>query len=329
MGTASAAGASSMRAVRLQARGGPEQLVVEQIPMPAAEEGEALVRVHAAAITRNELDWPEDRFPAIPSYELSGVVEAIGPGVTSVDVGQEVVGLTPFDRDGVAADFAVVPVGVLASKPSAVDDVHSAALPMPALTAWQALQEHGRLQEGQRVLILGAGGGVGHIAGQIASRHFGAHVIGTASAASADFARSAGADERIGSRCGRRIDRAGRSHLRHCRRRALGAGRGGSSARWDDRDGGGRATRGPRGHLLRRRAERCSARGARSDGRSWRLATVRRFRVPARGCAGGVRTEPAPQQARQSRAGCRAVSNVTVGSTNSSPGRRAHRPSVG
>ena len=197
MGTASAAGASSMRAVRLQARGGPEQLVVEQIPMPAAEEGEALVRVHAAAITRNELDWPEDRFPAIPSYELSGVVEAIGPGVTSVDVGQEVVGLTPFDRDGVAADFAVVPVGVLASKPSAVDDVHSAALPMPALTAWQALQEHGRLQEGQRVLILGAGGGVGHIAGQIASRHFGAHVIGTASAASADFARSAGADERF------------------------------------------------------------------------------------------------------------------------------------
>ena len=209
MGTASAAGASSMRAVRLQARGGPEQLVVEQIPMPAAEEGEALVRVHAAAITRNELDWPEDRFPAIPSYELSGVVEAIGPGVTSVDVGQEVVGLTPFDRDGVAADFAVVPVGVLASKPSAVDDVHSAALPMPALTAWQALQEHGRLQEGQRVLILGAGGGVGHIAGQIASRHFGAHVIGTASAASADFARSAGADERLDPM--RSTDRSSRS----------------------------------------------------------------------------------------------------------------------
>lgn len=186
-----------MRAVRLQAPGGPEQLVVAQIPAPAAEEGEALVRVHAAAITRNELDWPEDRFPAIPSYELSGVVEAIGPAATSVDVGQEVVALTPFDRDGVASDYAVVPVGLLAPKPSAVDHVHSAALPMPALTAWQALQEHGRLQKGQRVLILGAGGGVGHIAGQIASRHFGAHVIGTASAASADFARSAGASERI------------------------------------------------------------------------------------------------------------------------------------
>ena len=319
----------TMRAVRLQAPGGPEQLLVEQIPMPAAEEGEALVRVHAAAITRNELDWPEDRFPAIPSYELSGVVEAIGPGVTSVDVGQEVVGLTPFDRDGVAADFAVVPVGVLASKPSAVDDVHSAALPMPALTAWQALQEHGRLQEGQRVLILGAGGGVGHIAGQIASRHFGAHVIGTASAASADFARSAGADERFDPDAvdgsiepvDLIFDTVGGELLE----RAAGS----PSARRDDRDGGGRATRGPRGHLLRRRAERCSARGARSDGRSWRLATVRRFRVPARGCAGGVRTEPAPQQARQSRAGCRAVTNVTAGSTNSSPGRRAHRPSVG
>src|SRR6478752_2026467 len=121
----------TMRAVRLQAPGGPEQLVLEQIPTPAPEDGEALVRVHAAAITRNELDWPEDRFPAIPSYEVSGVVEAIGPGV-SVDVGEEVVALTPFDRDGVAADFAVVPVGVLASKPTTVDHVHSAALPMPA-----------------------------------------------------------------------------------------------------------------------------------------------------------------------------------------------------
>jgi NADPH:quinone reductase-like Zn-dependent oxidoreductase len=187
----------TMRAVRLQAPGGPEQLSVEQIPTPAPGEGEVLVRVHAAAITRNELDWPEDRFPAIPSYELSGVVEAVGPGAESVEVGREVVALTPFDRDGVAADYAIVPVGVLASKPSAVDHVQSAALPMPALTAWQGLHEHGRLQEGQRVLILGAGGGVGHIAGQIASRHFGAHVIGTASAASADFARSAGANERI------------------------------------------------------------------------------------------------------------------------------------
>jgi len=185
-----------MRAVRLQAPGGPEQLVVEQIPTPTPREGEALVRVHAAAITRNELDWPEGRFPAIPSYELSGVVEAVEPGAT-VAVGQEVVALTPFDRDGVAADYAVVSVGVLATKPSAVDHVHSAALPMPALTAWQALHDHGRLQEDQRLLILGAGGGVGHIAGQIASRHFGAHVIGTASAASADFARSAGADHRV------------------------------------------------------------------------------------------------------------------------------------
>ena len=197
MGITSAAVASEMRAVRLQAPGGPEQLVVEQVPTPTPKEGEALVRVHAAAITRNELDWPEDRFPAIPSYELSGVVEAVGPGATSVDIGRKVVALTPFDRDGVAADYAIVPVGVLATKPTAVDHVHSAALPMPALTAWPALHEHGRLQEGQRVLILGAGGGVGHIAGQIASRHFGAHVIGTASVASADFARSAGASERI------------------------------------------------------------------------------------------------------------------------------------
>src|SRR5256885_11260949 len=154
---------SNVRAVRLH-RGG---LKVEEIETPSPGPGEVLVRVHAAAITRGELEWPVDRLPAIPSYELSGVV---------VGSGAEVYGLTPFDRDGVAAEYAVVPADVLAPKPLRLSHVEAAALPMGGLTAWQALFVHGRLARGERVLVTGASGGVGHIAVQLA-RHAGATVV--------------------------------------------------------------------------------------------------------------------------------------------------------
>jgi NADPH:quinone reductase-like Zn-dependent oxidoreductase len=150
-------------AVRLHDDG----LKVEEIEMPSPGPAEVLVRVHAAAITRDELEWPLDRLPAIPSYELSGVV---------VESGDEVYALTPFDRDGVAAEYAVVPVDVLAAKPSRLSHVEAAALPMGGLTAWQALFVHGRLGRGERVLVTGALGGVGHIAVQLA-RHAGATVV--------------------------------------------------------------------------------------------------------------------------------------------------------
>jgi NADPH:quinone reductase-like Zn-dependent oxidoreductase len=152
-----------MRAVRLHEDG----LRVEQLDIPAPGAGEALVRVHAAAITRDELTWPTDRLPAIPSYELSGVVTELGPEVVDLAAGDEVFALTPFDRDGVAADYAVVPAGVLARRPRTLTHVQSAALPMPGLTAWQALFDHGRLVEGERVRILGQRGGVGHLAAQL------------------------------------------------------------------------------------------------------------------------------------------------------------------
>jgi NADPH:quinone reductase-like Zn-dependent oxidoreductase len=174
-----------MRAVRLHPPGGIDGLRLDEIEAPVAGEGEALVRVHAAAITRDELTWATDRLPAIPSYELSGVVEAVGSGVTTVAARDEVYALTPFERDGVAADFAVVPATVLARKPSGIDHVESSALPMTALTAWQALFEHGQLEAGQRVLIHGANGGVGHVAMQLA-RWKGAEVTGTASGPSGD-----------------------------------------------------------------------------------------------------------------------------------------------
>jgi NADPH:quinone reductase-like Zn-dependent oxidoreductase len=150
-------------AVRLHRDG----LNVEEIEAPSPRPGEVLVSVRAAAITRGELEWPVDRLPAIPSYELSGVL---------VDSGDEVYGLTPFDRDGVAAEYALAPERVLASKPARLSHVEAAALPMGGLTAWQALFVHGRLARGERVLVTGASGGVGHIAVQLA-RHAGAEVV--------------------------------------------------------------------------------------------------------------------------------------------------------
>jgi NADPH:quinone reductase-like Zn-dependent oxidoreductase len=183
-----------MNAVRLHPPGGPSGLVYERIPTPQPGEGEVLVRVHAAAITRDELDWPTDRLPAIPSYEFSGVVGAIGPRVEDVEIGQPVYALGGFDRDGAAADYTVVSSEFVAPKPRTLDHVESAALPLAALSAWQGLFDHGRLSAGQRVLIHGAAGGVGHLAVQLA-HHRGAYVIGTASAGNVETARRFGADE--------------------------------------------------------------------------------------------------------------------------------------
>src|SRR3954449_8763398 len=146
----------SMRVVQLRAPGGPGQLAVEEAPRPEPGPGEVLVRVHAAAITRDELTWPVDRLPAIPSYELAGVVEASGEGV---------IALTAFDRDGVAADYAVVPETLLAPKPAGLSHEQAAALPMPALSAWQGLVVHGGLEAGGGGGCPGARGGGGGGAG--------------------------------------------------------------------------------------------------------------------------------------------------------------------
>ncbi len=165
-----------MRAVRLLGPGGIDGLTLEDVPIPQPQAGEALVQVHAAAITRDELEWPVDRLPAIPSYELSGVVAEVAPDVTEVKVDDAVYALTPFDRDGSAAEYVAVPAAYLGAKPGALSHVESAALPMPGLTAWQGLFEHGGLEASQRVVIHGANGGVGHVAAQLAQER-GADVI--------------------------------------------------------------------------------------------------------------------------------------------------------
>jgi NADPH:quinone reductase-like Zn-dependent oxidoreductase len=176
-----------MHAIRQHPPGGLAALVYEEIETPRPGPGEELVRVHAAAITRDELDWPADRLPATPSYELSGV---------AVESGEAVYALTDFDREGAAADYAVVRSDLLAPKPRNLSHVESAAIPLAGLSAWQGLFVHGRLREGQRVLIHGAAGGVGHLAVQLAHAR-GAYVVGTASAAAGEAVLELGADEVI------------------------------------------------------------------------------------------------------------------------------------
>jgi NADPH:quinone reductase-like Zn-dependent oxidoreductase len=183
-----------MYAVRQHAPGGLSGLVYEEIETPQPGPGEALVRVHAAAITRGELDWTSDRLPATPSFELSGVVAAVGANGDDVAVDEPVYGLADFDREGAAAEYAVVRSEFLAPKPQTIGHVESAAIPLAALTAWQGLFDHGRLTKGQRVLVQGAAGGVGHFAVQLA-RHRDAHVIGTTSVGNNESVSELGANE--------------------------------------------------------------------------------------------------------------------------------------
>lgn len=191
-----------MRAAVLRAAGGPEQLAIEQVPTPAPRAEEALVRVRAAAITRDELGWFIDRLPLIPSYEVSGVVADLGPGTTGVAVGDEMFGMTAFDRDGAAAEYAAVPAELLVPKPRTLSHARAAATPLAALSAWQGLFDHGGLVRSERVLIHGAAGGVGQFAVQLASRH-GACVLATTSTPGVARARELGAEIVIDHTVGR------------------------------------------------------------------------------------------------------------------------------
>jgi NADPH:quinone reductase-like Zn-dependent oxidoreductase len=193
-----------MKAVRVHEYGGPEVLKYEDAPRPEAGAGEVLVRVHAAGV--NPVDWKvragmtrgflNYKLPMIPGWDLSGVVEGVGEGVTGWKRGDEVYSRPDISRDGAYAEYIAVKAAELGQKPKTLDHVKAAAIPLAALTAWQALFDAGGLQHGQRVLIHAAAGGVGTFAVQLA-KWKGAHVIGTASERNHAFLKELGADELI------------------------------------------------------------------------------------------------------------------------------------
>jgi len=193
-----------MKAIRIHGRGGPDHLVYEEVPQPHLGPGEVLVRVAASGIIVNELRWDvtyqttagAPRPLPIPGRDLSGVVVEVGAGVTAVSAvaaGDAVYAMLGYGRDGAEAEYAIALPSELAPRPRTLDDVQAAAVPLSALTAWQALFIHAQVSKGQRVLIHGASGGVGTYAVQLA--HWaGAQVLATASARNTDFLRDLGAD---------------------------------------------------------------------------------------------------------------------------------------
>lgn len=194
-----------MRALHAYAQHDPSRLVAEDVPLPALEPRDVLVRVHASGVSPGELDWNGTWLrhdgarrtpPIIPGHEVSGVVETVGPGATGIEVGDEVFGVIDFRRDGADADFVAVRADELVPKPATVTHAEAAAVPLSALTAWQALFDQGDLARGQRVLIHGGAGGVGSFAVQLA-RWRGARVAATSSARDAELVRGLGADDVI------------------------------------------------------------------------------------------------------------------------------------
>lgn len=188
-----------MRALRLTDPASSTVSFTESAASPTpSQSAQYLIRVHATAITANELIWNEtisSTYP-IPGHDVSGTIVSVPAAEVSSDfkIGDEVVALIAFSRDGAAAEFVVVEAHELARKPAHLGHEEAAAVPLSALTAWQALFTHAALEEGQSILVLGAGGGVGTIAVQLANWK-GARVVGTCSAGKSEYVKSLGAHE--------------------------------------------------------------------------------------------------------------------------------------
>lgn len=195
---------STMRAVSQDRAGDPDVLKVVKTRRPEPGRGEVLVRVQAAGV--NPADWKTrargmfgtgETPPFTLGFDVAGVVESVGPGVTIFQPGDEVFGMPRFPHPaGAYAEYVTAPARHFAPRPPGLDAIQAGALPLAALTAWQALVDTARIEAGQRVLIHAAAGGVGHLAVQIAKAR-GAYVIATASAAKHDVLRTLGADELI------------------------------------------------------------------------------------------------------------------------------------
>jgi NADPH:quinone reductase-like Zn-dependent oxidoreductase len=194
----------TMKAIRIHNYGGPEVLQYEDAPRPEPQAGEVLVRVHAAGV--NPIDWKvreghmkdfwPHKFPLILGWDVSGTIEEVGPGVSRFKIGDEVYSVPDSTRNGAYADYIVVRESELALKPNSLHHIRAAAVPLAAVTAWQALFDAGQLVSGQRMLIHGGSGGVGHVAVQLA-KWKGAYVFATASTKNQELLRELGVVEPI------------------------------------------------------------------------------------------------------------------------------------
>lgn len=192
-----------MKAVQIHEYGGGEVLTYEDVPRPEPKEDELLIRVHAAGV--NPADWQirsgkrfilKEPFSLILGFDVSGVVEEVGSSVAHFRVGDEVYGML---KGGAYAEYVTSASTDVVRKPRSLNHIQAAAMPVVSLTAWQALFDAAGLSAGQTILIHAAGGGVGHIAVQLA-KWKGACVIGTASGRNEDFLRTIGVDKFVNYR---------------------------------------------------------------------------------------------------------------------------------
>ena len=192
---------ATMKAVRIHDYGGPEVIVYEEVPRPEPAADEVLIHVQAAGV--NPVDWKiregfgkewfGHQLPLTLGCDLAGIVESTGNKVTALKPGDAVYGYVNLARCGAYAEYAIARESEITLKPQALNFEQAAAIPVGALTSWQALFDIAKLTSGQKVLIHAAAGGVGHLAVQLAKAK-GAFVIGTVSAKNTEFARGLGVD---------------------------------------------------------------------------------------------------------------------------------------
>lgn len=192
-----------MKAVLLGAHGGPEMLRLGEAPDPVAGPGEVVVDVHAASVNAADYKvrlgsggYSKLKLPHILGRDFSGVVAALGPGVTDFRVGDPVFGVTDQGIEGCYAEKLAIKAAIIAKKPARLGDAEAAALGLTSLTALWAVEDTAKLKPGETILIQGGAGGVAGFAIQLA-KHIGATVLTTASARNHDYVKSLGADRAI------------------------------------------------------------------------------------------------------------------------------------
>jgi NADPH:quinone reductase-like Zn-dependent oxidoreductase len=193
-----------MKAMQLSQSPEGVSLHLSRVPEPTLDKAEILIQVHAAGVTPTELDWyptthtkaGAERENAVPGHEFSGTIVAFGEDVTGFTLGQSVYGMNDWFAEGATAEFCLTIPTSIAPKPSTLTHAEAATVPIGALTAWQGLFDHAKLQPKQRILVHGGAGAVGIFAVQLAHHH-GAYVIATASTPTLDFVKQLGANEVI------------------------------------------------------------------------------------------------------------------------------------